>query len=176
MSGLLFLWKSLILKHHTICGEIFDTAREHKIHVHTHSYTSESKVFKCKNCDFETKSVYTMEVHVTKCRNENFECGLCEEIFVEEKDLDTHLRTCETYECSNCWKRIKHLSDMKKHWIELTEKVNLTSRLIHTICGSEKKFNSIYIFYICEWCKKERSLDKTIHVFGLIHVTSVTKM
>ena len=99
----------------TICGEIFDIAREHKIHVYTHSYTSESKVFKCKNCDFETKSVYTMEVHVTKCRNENFECGLCEEIFVEEKDLDTHLRTCETYECSNCWKRIKHLSDMKKH-------------------------------------------------------------
>ena len=29
--------------------------------------------------------------------------------------MDTHLRTCETYECSNCWKRIKNLSDMKKH-------------------------------------------------------------
>ena len=56
-----------------------------------------------------------MEVHVTKCRNENFDCGLCEQIFVEEKDLDTHLTTCETYECSNCWKRIRNLSDMKKH-------------------------------------------------------------
>ena len=139
VSGLLFLWKSLILKHHTICGEIFDTAREHKIHVHTHSYTSESKVFKCRNCDFETKSMYTME---------NFECSLCEEIFVEEKDLDTHLRTCETYECSNCWKRIKHLSDMKKHWIELTEKVNLTSRLIHIIW---RRFNL--------WLRKEIQFD-----------------
>ena len=56
-----------------------------------------------------------MEVHVAKCKTENFECGLCEEVFVEEKALETHLRTCEIYECSFCWKRAKSLSDMKIH-------------------------------------------------------------
>ena len=98
-----------------LCGEIFDTAREHKIHVYTHSYTSESEMFRCKNCNFETKSVYTMEVHLSKCRTENFECGLCEEEFVKKEGLETHLRTCETYECSDCWKRMKNLSDIKNH-------------------------------------------------------------
>ena len=68
----------------TKCGGVFDTGREQKIHVYTHSYTSESKMIKCKNCDFQTKSVYTMEVHVARCRTEIFECGLCEETFVEE--------------------------------------------------------------------------------------------
>ena len=61
-----------------------------------------------KTKKWKTKSVYTMEVHVTKCRNQNFECGLCEQIFVKEKDLDTHLRTSETYECSNCREGFSH--------------------------------------------------------------------
>ena len=86
----------------TKCGEIFDTGREQKIHVYTHSYTSEAKIIKCKNCDFQTKSVYTMEVHEARCRTEIFGCGLCEETFVEEVDSEIHIRTCETYECSDC--------------------------------------------------------------------------
>ena len=40
---------------------------------------------------------------------------MCEEILIEEKDLDTHLKTCETCEYSNCLKRIQNLSDIKKH-------------------------------------------------------------
>ena len=86
----------------TKCGEIFDTGREQKIHVYTHSYTLEAKIIKCKNCDYETKSKYTIEVHVAKCRTENFECGLYKETFVKEVDLEIHLKTCETYECRNC--------------------------------------------------------------------------
>ena len=120
-----------------LCGEIFDTAREHKIHVHTHSYTSESKIFKCKNCNFETKSVYTMEVHVSKCRTENFECGLCEEEFVKKEGLETHLRTCETYECSDCWKRMRNLSDIKNHIKENHEDY---TTLNHLKIDREKEF------------------------------------
>ena len=82
-------------------------------------------MIKCKNCDFETKSEYTIEVHVAKCRTENFECGLCEETFVKGVDLEIHLRTCETYECSNCWKRMKNLGDIKNH-IE-TQHANYTN-------------------------------------------------
>ena len=121
----------------TKCGEIFDTGREYKVHVYTHSYTSEAMIFKCKNCEFETKSVYTMEVHVAKCNVEKFECGLCEDTFVEEKDLDTHLRTCEIYECSDCWKRLKNLSDIKKH-IEENHKDYTT--LNHLKINREREF------------------------------------
>ena len=70
---------------------------------------------KCKNCDFESKTVYTMEVHVGKCRDTNFECGLCEFTFDSGADLDLHLKTCEIYECGKCWIRDKNLSEMKKH-------------------------------------------------------------
>ena len=122
----------------TKCGEIFDTGREQKIHVYTHSYTSEAKMIKCKNCDFETKSEYTIEVHVAKCRTKNFECGLCEETFVKEVDLEIHLRTCETYECSNCWKRMKNLSDIKNH-IE-TEHASYTN-LNHLKIDREREFD-----------------------------------
>ena len=122
----------------TKCEEIFDTGREYKIHVYTHSYTTETKMIKCKNCDFETKLVYTMEVHVAKCKTENFECGLCEEVFVEEKDLETHLRTCETYECSDCWKRVKNLSDIKIH---IQENHADYTTLNHLKIDRESEFN-----------------------------------
>ena len=125
------------------CGEIFDTGREHKIHVYAHSYTSETEMFKCKTCDFETKSVYTMEVHVAKCRTENFECGLCEDIFMDIKDLEIHLRTCETYECSDCWKRLKNLSDIKSHIQEKHEEFTTLNHLkIDRESDFEVKINS----------------------------------
>ena len=98
---------------------------------------------KCKTCDFETKSVYTMEVHVAKCRTENFECGLCEDIFMDIKDLEIHLRTCETYECSNCWKRLKNLSDIKSHIQEKHEEFTTLNHLkIDRESDFEVKINS----------------------------------
>ena len=98
-----------------LCDEVFDTARDLKIHIYTHSYTRENQMEKCKNCDFESTTVYTMEVHVGKCRDTNFECGLCEFTFDSGADLDLHLKTCEIYECGKCWIRDKNLSEMKKH-------------------------------------------------------------
>ena len=70
-------------------------------------------MIKCKNCNFETKSVYTMEVHVSNGKTENFDCGLCEDIFVEGKRLEKYLRTCEIYECSYCWKKVENISEIK---------------------------------------------------------------
>ena len=54
------------------------------------------------------------------CRELDFECGLCGNGFEYKVDLETHLRTCEIFECDTypCWLRMKNLSDMKKHIIE----------------------------------------------------------
>ena len=70
--------------------------------------------------------------------SENFECGLCEEIFVEEKALETHLRTCETYECRYCWKRVKSLSDIKIH---IQENHADYTTLNHLKIDRESEFN-----------------------------------
>ena len=38
---------------------------------------------------------------------------------IEDHDsLELHLRTCEMYECSECYLKLKDLSKMKKHAIE----------------------------------------------------------
>ena len=72
----------------------------------------------CENCGFECKSIYTMEVHIGKCVSNNFECGLCDAKFENLISLELHLRTCEIYECSECYQKIKTISDMKKHFAE----------------------------------------------------------
>ena len=80
---------------------------------------------------------------MAKCRTEIFECGLCEETFVEEVDLEIHLRTCETYECSDCWKRLKNLSDIKSHIQEKHEEFTTLNHLkINRESEFEVKINS----------------------------------
>ena len=80
---------------------------------------------------------------MAKCRTEIFECGLCEETFVEEVYLEIHLRTCETYECSDCWKRLKNLSDIKSHIQEKHEEFTTLNNLkIDRESDFEVKINS----------------------------------
>ena len=62
----------------------------------------------------------TQQVHVGKGCSDNFECGLCDQTFENLEILETHLSTCEVYECgeslnNECFYRDKHLSEMKKH-------------------------------------------------------------
>ena len=122
----------------TKCDNIFDTKADWKIHEYTHSYTSESNSNKCNNCDFECECTYTIEVHISKCRKEEFECGLCEEKFQDEISLEVHLRACEIYECCKCWKRVKNLSDIKRHILaKHSESVNFN----HLKIDREKEFN-----------------------------------
>ena len=106
--------------------------------IYIHSYTSESKLNKCNNCDFACEYLYTIEVHISKCRKEDFECGLCAENFQDEISLEVYLRACEIYECCKCWKRVKNLSDMKRHILaKHSESVNLN----HLKIDREKEFN-----------------------------------
>ena len=46
---------------------------------------------------------------------EEFECGLCETSFKKTDELDTHLTTCEVYECAECILRYTTLEEIKKH-------------------------------------------------------------
>ena len=93
--------KRKIHKSHSceLCEDVFDTARDLKIHVYTHSYTTENQKEKCKTCEFESTGVYTMEVHIGKCKLNNFECGLFERKIDSLPALELHLKTCEIYEC-----------------------------------------------------------------------------
>ena len=56
-----------------------------------------------------------MEVHIGKCLTDNLECGFCDSKFVSLSNLELHLRTCEVYECNECWKKGIHLHEIKKH-------------------------------------------------------------
>ena len=70
------------------CENIFETKRELKIHMYTHSFTDTHSKQICENCDFESNIIETMEVHIGKCRTKDFECGLCEAKFVELESLE----------------------------------------------------------------------------------------
>ena len=72
----------------------------------------------CEKCEFKCQSIYAMEVHIGKCYTDNLECGFCDSKFKDLSDLELHLRTCEVYECTNCWKKGKHLHEIKKHVME----------------------------------------------------------
>ena len=116
------------------CDEIFDTARDLKIHTYTHSYTSTGNIWSdpkqtCKNCEFECITPESMEVHLGKCRSADFECGLCETKFEELNKLEIHLNTCEIYECGNCYIRYQKLCEMKKHIKETHES---STKILHS--------------------------------------------
>ena len=51
-----------------LCNQLFETAREMKMHRNIHSY----------ECEFTCETIESIEVHIGKCCYNYFECGLCE--------------------------------------------------------------------------------------------------
>ena len=103
-----------------LCEKVFDIVIEEKIHRKTHSFRIRYKLMEgeeqvCNNCDFSCKCIYTMEVHIGKCFSDNFEYGICGKKFNDTyiDTLELHLRTCEVYECSECYLKERNLTDMK---------------------------------------------------------------
>ena len=76
-----------------------------KKHMRRHSYIRAS--YKCLDCDFICETDLGMEVHVGKEHADGFDCGLCG--FKEQslENLETHLSTCEVYDCGYCDERFK---------------------------------------------------------------------
>ena len=49
-----------------------------------------------------------MDIHVGIFNSDDFECGVCDVIFENQENLETHLKTCEIFRCRNCGKLEKH--------------------------------------------------------------------
>ena len=41
-------------------------------------------------------------MHIGMNHTDQFKCGLCEKEFGTKVNLETHLNTCEVYQCSKC--------------------------------------------------------------------------
>ena len=105
-----------------LCEEELKSKSKMKIHMKSHTYksqNSENSKFKCVECDFIGQSEWTMQIHYGKDHNNgNIECGLCDYKVKDLECLEIHLTTCEIYECANCEKGFRRISEIKKHILE----------------------------------------------------------
>ena len=90
-----------------------DDYQDMKMHMKYHSYKQVE--FKCEECGYCCKNEPSMEVHIGKAHCESFECGLCDFVAGDNEKLDTHLFTCEIYECKVCEIRYNTLAELKHH-------------------------------------------------------------
>ena len=67
-----------------------------------------------------------MEVHAGKLHSEIIQCGLCDYKTKDLANLETHLSTCEIYEC---YFRVSHIGDIKTHMVEKHESENI--KILH---------------------------------------------
>ena len=65
--------------------------------------------YKCVGCDFIGEFELTMYIHVERFYSDEFECVVCDVIFENQENLETHLKTCEKFRCRNCDKHGKNI-------------------------------------------------------------------
>ena len=107
-----------------LCDETVKCKKELKAHRLTHSYIEVK--YKCADCEFVGENDESMHVHIGKAHSEKLECGLCEIEIDTLENLETHLITCEIYECNHCYFSSKNLSQMKTHVISRSPEGVLT--------------------------------------------------
>ena len=80
-----------------------------------------------------------MQVHTGMCHSVHFDCGLCDYKAKTKGNLEVHLKTCEVYECTECYFRVKQLSQMKAHMNSKheTEDVKVLHGKQDRICDEE---------------------------------------
>ena len=100
-----------------LCEEELENIEKMKKHIKRHSYKKAE--FKCDDCEFVGESEETMEVHIGKTHSDRIECGICEIETESIEQLDTHLFSCEVYQCDECKKKFKTIFDIKKHIQEM---------------------------------------------------------
>ena len=118
-----------------ICDEVIENKLKMKRHMRNHSYISAT--YKCLDCYFICDTNSEMEVHIGKEHGEVFECLLCGLIEESSEKLETHLLTCEVYDCDQCEERTKTLESMKKHIVESHEEYLDYSILVHVKLSTE---------------------------------------
>ena len=95
------------------CDVNFDNINKMKVHLKTHSFKKLD--FKCEDCDYFGPNEITMEVHHGRKHSQDPECGLCEFKANSGENLETHLVTCEIYDCKRCDLRFQNLTTMRTH-------------------------------------------------------------
>ena len=132
------------------CGEVFHSEGERRVHRKYHSITTQLDKTKkeeavCENCGFKSRSIYTMDVHIGRCGFiTNYECGFCDVTFEDLSSLDLHLRTCEVYECSECFLRRRSLGEMKERIVKECENCK---KLTHLKMNLENESDVIFKSY-----------------------------
>ena len=106
-----------------LCEKTCKNSQEMKKHLLTHSYKEAN--YKCSDCDFVSEHLVSMEVHVGKYHSESYDCGLCSSEVGSLENLETHLRTCEIYQCDDCEIRMKSISEIKEHVTEIHKRESL---------------------------------------------------
>ena len=84
-------------------------------HLKVHSY--KNLIFKCEDCDFLAEDELSLEVHAGKKHSGNFECALCGFAGKDLEQLETHIHTCERFNCTYCKPETTfyNIPDLKSH-------------------------------------------------------------
>ena len=126
--------------HCEICNDIIENGLKMKRHMKDHSYICAT--YKCLDCNFICDNDSEMEVHIGKDHGEGFECYLCGLIAESSEKLETHLLTCEVYDCGSCDERTKTLENIKQHIRESHQKY-LEFNIIRHLKLSTENFSEI---------------------------------
>ena len=106
----------------SICGELFATKKERKVHLEK-AHKNEELMMKCDQCNYtrrnNSQSAYLMKIHVRKHTGEKPElCKYCGVGFAAKKTLKTHerLHTGEKpYNCDQCPNSFTQYTGLKSH-------------------------------------------------------------
>ena len=92
--------------------------KQHNSKKHTKQEDQRKKIG-CAKCTFKANSTETLDVHIGKIHADNFNCGLCEKTFETKENLETHLNTCEIYQCTKCKHKEATLPNIKDHVVNI---------------------------------------------------------
>ena len=71
--------------------------------------------FQFEECDCCCDKEMTTAVHVGKEHSEIILCGMCDSVVGNKENLETHMVTCEIYQCYFDDYKFKTLGDLHKH-------------------------------------------------------------
>ena len=91
--------------------------KQHTSKKHTKSEDMGKRLF-CERCKHAFSNSETLAVHIGKNHTDDFKCGLCERCFETKENLETHLNTCEVFQCTKCKKKEPVMADMREHIVK----------------------------------------------------------
>ena len=63
--------------------------------------------FKCKNCDFSSKTRKKLKEHISQKHSTQIRCSLCENIFEKNSELDLHMKIIHN-KLGLSWAKLRH--------------------------------------------------------------------